>query len=43
MTGDLKMGGNAIHSKYYKITDGTNVKATYQYSTADDCVELIFA
>lgn len=43
MTGDLKMGGNSIHSKYYKITDGTNVKATYQYSTTDDCIELVFA
>lgn len=43
MTGDLKMGGNVIHSKYYTITDGSTDKATYQYNSTDDCVELVFA
>jgi hypothetical protein len=43
MTGDLQMGSNVIHSKYYKITDGSTDKATYQYNSADDCIELVFA
>lgn len=43
MTGDLQMGSNTIHSKYYKITDGSTDKATYQYNSTDDCIELVFA
>jgi hypothetical protein len=32
-----------IDSEKFSITSGSTVKATYQYNSTDDCVELVWA
>ena len=39
----LAAAAGQINSEKYAITSGTTVKATYQYNSTDDCVELVWA
>ena len=39
----LAAAAGQINSEKYAITSGATVKATYQYNSTDDCVELVWA
>jgi hypothetical protein len=46
-SGDATVKGSVtasqMNSEKFAITSGSTVKATYQYNSTDDCVELVWA